>query len=153
MLLDVNECEEGRQVCGYGAECINRPGSHDCVCPRGYTGDPYNGVCSPNRVKCVNDGDCSPNEKCVQPGECVCPPPFFTDQVDGNKCKSMYRIHQYNNCNLKNKLFSSLHLHEPKSKYCHCHLLYIFLVLKGQNVHMVLLFYYNNYFDMEVQFV
>lgn len=100
MLLDINECEEGRQVCGYGAECINRPGSHDCVCPRGYTGDPYNGVCSPSRVKCVNDGDCSPNEKCVQPGECVCPPPFFTDQVDGNKCKSMYRLHQYNSCNL-----------------------------------------------------
>jgi len=51
------------------------------------------------------------------------------------------------------QLFSSLHLHKPKSKYCHCHLLYIFLALKGQNVHMVLLFYYNNYFDMEVQFV
>jgi len=92
LLLDINECEEGRQVCGYGAECINRPGSHECVCPRGYTGDPYNSICSPSRVKCVSDGDCSPNEKCVQPGECVCPPPFFTDQVDGNKCKSMFYV-------------------------------------------------------------
>lgn len=79
-------------MCGYGALCVNRPGSHECVCPRGYTGDPYNSVCSPNRVKCVNDGDCSPNEKCVQPGECVCPPPFFTDPLDGNKCKSTSNI-------------------------------------------------------------
>ena len=90
LFADINECEEGRQVCGYGAECVNKPGAYECVCPRGYTGDPYNSVCSPSRVKCVNDGDCSHNEKCVQPGECICPPPFFTDPLDGNKCKSKY---------------------------------------------------------------
>ncbi|KAG8232834.1 hypothetical protein J437_LFUL013160, partial [Ladona fulva] len=85
---DVNECTEIRQVCGFGAECINRPGTHECVCPTGFSGDPYHGVCSPDQIRCINDGDCQPNEKCVQPGECVCPPPFFTDALDGNKCKS-----------------------------------------------------------------
>ena len=57
MFVDINECEEGKQVCGYGAECVNKPGKYECICPRGYTGDPYNSVCSPSRVKCVNDGD------------------------------------------------------------------------------------------------
>ncbi|CAG2055426.1 unnamed protein product, partial [Timema podura] len=85
---DINECTEGRHVCGYGAECINKLGAHECKCPRGYSGDPYNGVCSPDQVRCVSDGDCSSNEKCVQPGECVCPPPFFSDPLDANKCKS-----------------------------------------------------------------
>lgn len=85
---DIDECVEGRQVCGYGAECINRLGSHECRCPPGQSGDPYNGVCTLDQVRCVADSDCSSNEKCVQPGECVCPPPFFTDPHDDNKCKS-----------------------------------------------------------------
>ncbi|KAJ8890121.1 hypothetical protein PR048_009628 [Dryococelus australis] len=85
---DVNECVESHHVCGYGAECINKAGSYECVCPRGYSGDPYHGVCSPDQVRCIADADCSPNEKCVQPGECVCPAPFFSDTTDSNKCKS-----------------------------------------------------------------
>jgi len=78
----------GHQVCGYGAECINLPGSHQCVCPHGYGGDPYNGLCSPAQKRCTNDHECKANEKCVQPGECVCPPPFYTDPLNGNLCKS-----------------------------------------------------------------
>lgn len=85
---DINECTEGRQVCGYGAECINRPGSYECVCPHGYGGDPYNGLCSPAQKRCTSDNECKANEKCVQPGECVCPPPFYTDALDGNHCKN-----------------------------------------------------------------
>lgn len=92
MFIDVNECTEGRQVCGYGAECLNAPGSYKCICPHGYSGDPFNGVCSPDQVRCVSDSDCSANEKCVQPGECVCPPPFFMDLLDGNKCKSNFSL-------------------------------------------------------------
>lgn len=86
--LDINECEESRTACGYGAECVNLKGSHKCVCPKGHSGDPFHGVCSPDQVRCVQDGDCLPNEKCVQPGECVCPLPFYQDMQDGNKCKS-----------------------------------------------------------------
>lgn len=86
--LDVNECKENRQVCGYGAECVNLPGGFECHCPTGYGGDPYNGLCSPAQKRCISDNECSANEKCVQPGECVCPPPFFMDSQDGNKCKN-----------------------------------------------------------------
>lgn len=58
------------------------------MCPHGYGGDPYNGLCSPAQKRCTNDNECKANEKCVQPGECVCPPPFYTDPLDGNLCKS-----------------------------------------------------------------
>lgn len=83
---DVDECVEG-QPCGYGAQCVNRAQGFQCVCPPGYGGDPHR-FCSPSQVRCVTDGDCTANEKCVQPGECVCPPPYFTDATDNNKCKS-----------------------------------------------------------------
>ncbi len=53
-----------------------------------YIGDPYNGACTPSQVRCASDGQCRTNEKCIQPGECICPPPFFTDSGDNNKCKS-----------------------------------------------------------------
>ncbi|RZC36342.1 EGF CA domain containing protein [Asbolus verrucosus] len=82
---DINECIEGQQVCGYGAECVNSIGSYECHCPRGYSGEPYNGLCSPAQKRCISDSECSANERCVQPGECVCPPPFFTDPQDNNK--------------------------------------------------------------------
>lgn len=86
--LDVDECAEGQATCGYGAECVNKLGGYDCTCPAGYGGDPYNGLCSPPHRRCAADGECGNNEKCVQPGECVCPPPYFLDTTDGNKCKS-----------------------------------------------------------------
>ncbi|KAJ8936985.1 hypothetical protein NQ314_012067 [Rhamnusium bicolor] len=98
--VDINECMEQQQVCGYGAECTNRPGSYECNCPLGYSGDPYNGLCSPAQKKCINDKECSQNERCVQPGECVCPPPFFTDPQDDNKCKSPCERHP---CGLNSK--------------------------------------------------
>ena len=87
---DINECTEGRPACSYNAECHNTVGSHKCVCPKGYTGDPYNGVCTPVQVRCVHDADCGPNEDCIEPGECICPLPFYTDIFDGNKCKSKF---------------------------------------------------------------
>lgn len=86
---DINECDRTRhQSCGYGAECINLPGSYECQCPPGYSGDAYNGACSPSQVRCISDNECSANEKCIQPGECICPPPYYTDPQDNNKCKS-----------------------------------------------------------------
>lgn len=85
---DVDECNEGRQVCGYGADCHNVPGGFECHCPQGYSGDPYHGLCAPAQRRCASDRECGANEKCVQPGECVCPPPFFLDAFDGNLCKN-----------------------------------------------------------------
>ncbi|CAG0881855.1 unnamed protein product [Darwinula stevensoni] len=88
---DINECRfsNGQRVCGFGADCVNLPGSYECLCPPGSRGDPYQGVCSlAARIECQRDTDCGANERCVQPGECICPPPFFVDTTDGNKCKS-----------------------------------------------------------------
>ncbi|CAH0390731.1 unnamed protein product [Bemisia tabaci] len=84
---DIDECAEIAQACGYGAECINKRGGYECLCNQGTSGDPYI-LCSPAQIKCFNHHDCQANEKCIQPGECVCPPPFITDRLDGNKCKS-----------------------------------------------------------------
>ena len=86
--VDVDECTGNRRPCGPGAECLNEPGSYTCKCPPGHEGDPYNGACTASQQRCTKDTECSANEKCVQPGECVCQPPFFTDTEDGNKCKS-----------------------------------------------------------------
>lgn len=41
--IDVNECAENQHSCGFGAECINRAGSYECLCPPGYDGDAYHG--------------------------------------------------------------------------------------------------------------
>lgn len=86
--VDVDECVERQSPCGYGAECINTQGSFNCICPQGYSGDPYHGLCAPAQRRCSSDKECLTNEKCVQPGECICPPPFFLDPSDGNKCKN-----------------------------------------------------------------
>lgn len=87
--VDVDECEErGAQLCAFGAQCVNKPGSYSCHCPEGYQGDAYNGLCALAQRKCAADRECAANEKCIQPGECVCPPPYFLDPQDNNKCKS-----------------------------------------------------------------
>ena len=36
---DENECETGGHNCNFNAECINLPGSFDCNCTTGYSGD------------------------------------------------------------------------------------------------------------------
>ena len=97
---DVDECQSGlggngQAVCGFGAECINLPGRFECRCPANYTGDAYGtkGACSPSQVRCVADGECGTNQRCVQPGECICPPPYYTDTEDGGKCKSPCERH------------------------------------------------------------
>ena len=85
---DIDECAATSRPCGFGALCENKVGSFSCVCPIGTTGDPYAGLCSANQAQCSRDRDCRPNEKCVEPGQCICPPPFFADTTDGGKCKS-----------------------------------------------------------------
>lgn len=38
LLLDINECEDKSNISCYGI-CINTPGSYNCTCLKGYTGD------------------------------------------------------------------------------------------------------------------
>lgn len=85
---DINECTTGQPACGFDAECINTIGSYICKCPSGYSQDSISGHCTLIKKRCISDSDCFPNEKCIQPGQCVCPPPFYLDVTDGQKCKS-----------------------------------------------------------------
>lgn len=45
--VDVDECTEeptaAAQACGANAICTNRPGTYDCACPPGFTGNPFSG--------------------------------------------------------------------------------------------------------------
>lgn len=89
---DINECLErkpdGSLPCGVNAHCYNEIGSYTCSCPPGTTGDPYLTGCYMDKIQCSSDGDCNENERCVQPGKCICPPPYFVDNKDNNRCKS-----------------------------------------------------------------
>ena len=40
--LDINECEVGSHRCHTQATCCNSPGSFDCFCNVGYSGDGQN---------------------------------------------------------------------------------------------------------------
>ncbi len=37
--VDVNECSAGTAICDAAANCVNTPGSYQCVCKAGYSGD------------------------------------------------------------------------------------------------------------------
>jgi len=37
--VDVDECAVNNRGCSPSADCINTPGSFDCTCLPGYTGD------------------------------------------------------------------------------------------------------------------
>ena len=39
--LDVDECEEGTDLCNGNALCNNNIGSYECVCMEGYEGDGF----------------------------------------------------------------------------------------------------------------
>ena len=56
---DVNECLSGQNVCGINAFCKNLPGSYDCICPQGFSGNPF--------VSC---------QQCAAGAACSCLPPY-----------------------------------------------------------------------------
>jgi hypothetical protein len=63
---DINECLiSNKNVCGYNAFCKNFPGSYECSCPDGFTGNPF--------IEC----------KACSNGSCHCPEPFKLD-LNGN---------------------------------------------------------------------
>lgn len=71
--MEINECELMPNMCSHG-QCMNTPGSFECMCNRGYIYDI-------NSHQCIDDNECnrnpcSGNAQCVNlPGsfECQCP--------------------------------------------------------------------------------
>ena len=39
---DIDECTEGSNNCNVYADCIDNPGSFECVCKTGFSGDGFN---------------------------------------------------------------------------------------------------------------
>lgn len=96
---DINECTEIKEwtVCGAYTECVNLPGSYECICSPGYTGVPRKG-CTLIEIRC-HGNDCPPNQKCIH-GQCQCLQPFV---LEGQTCKNpcdLQQCGQYAECHL-----------------------------------------------------
>eukprot|EP00742_Colponemidia_sp_Colp-10_P000287 GILJ01000323.1.p1 GENE.GILJ01000323.1~~GILJ01000323.1.p1 ORF type:complete len:764 (-),score=74.11 GILJ01000323.1:223-2232(-) len=83
---DINECLEGNGGCSGNATCVNTPGSRECNCNSGFTGDGI--VCIPSFLAdcSINNGDCDVNarcEMCKLPGcrmrTCTCKAGYMGD--------------------------------------------------------------------------
>ena len=63
---DVNECALGIDACSDVADCFNTPGSYNCQCPQGYTGDGFSCVIENilNNECLELTHDCGPNSLC-----------------------------------------------------------------------------------------
>lgn len=38
-IVDIDECDQGQHDCDTNANCINKPGTYDCDCKIGFTGN------------------------------------------------------------------------------------------------------------------
>lgn len=61
---DINECDQVPFPCATGAQCYNKIGSFECVCPTGTSGEPYQAGCEPPKGECTTDHDCSDHKTC-----------------------------------------------------------------------------------------
>ncbi|VDM39507.1 unnamed protein product [Toxocara canis] len=90
---DINECEQGTNVCWNGGTCVNTPGSWHCECPPGFTDSwcmSHVNQCLPS--PCLNQGTCldfGTGFKCVCMSgfhgkfcEQKCPPGFEGDNCE-----------------------------------------------------------------------
>lgn len=58
--------------CAPGANCRDKPGSYECVCPVDTIGDPYVKGCTPIQG-CTTDHDCSVDRECdTGSKQCIC---------------------------------------------------------------------------------
>ncbi|VDM76976.1 unnamed protein product [Strongylus vulgaris] len=84
--VDIDECSESN-VCGAHSECVNRPGSYDCTCDKGYRFEENGGGC-------VDINECRESDPCGKasgveclnrPGtyECICKDGFDGDPKRG----------------------------------------------------------------------
>ena len=93
-IIEIDECagEGDGNDCDVNAFCVNTPGSFECICNPGYTGD---GVSCLDENECLEEGygnNCDANAACVNtPGnfECICNPGYTGNGVsclDENEC-------------------------------------------------------------------
>ncbi len=85
-VTDNNECEDDPSVCDMNADCTNTPGSYECSCRAGFTGDGVTctecddgkyGLNCASECSCVSRGTCN-----KVTGECTCASiPGFSDAV------------------------------------------------------------------------
>ncbi len=84
---DLDECLQvnhvAKHVCGVNAVCKNLPGSYDCECPQGFSGNPFVGcrICQGEECGCAapstfvngrcQTSGCSGDSDCASPAQCV----------------------------------------------------------------------------------
>ncbi|XP_022241754.1 adhesion G protein-coupled receptor E2-like, partial [Limulus polyphemus] len=112
---DINECLEPNS-CGKGAQCQNNPGSYDCRCPQGFSGDPYQSCQDVD--ECVHN-PCGSGAICtnlIGGYQCSCPPGYSGDPtpsagcVDVDECLDPdFHCGQLAGC-----------INTPGSYYCQC---------------------------------
>ncbi|XP_065674611.1 latent-transforming growth factor beta-binding protein 2 isoform X2 [Hydra vulgaris] len=64
---DINECENP-SICAENSECVNTPGSYECICKNGFVGD-Y--AVSDNRRRCYDVNECAQRAS-LCPTQTVC---------------------------------------------------------------------------------
>ncbi|KAM9766649.1 nidogen-2 isoform 2-T2 [Menidia menidia] len=77
---DVDECAEGRSTCGDHSQCVNLPGSHRCLCQRGFE-FAYDGRTCVDIDECTSS-PCNINARCLNEQgsfQCQCQPGFYGD--------------------------------------------------------------------------
>ncbi|XP_048463766.1 uncharacterized protein LOC109933519 [Rhincodon typus] len=89
ILTDVNECVSGSHDCHSLASCFNSPGSFQCVCEAGYTGDGRN-CTDVNECADPAMNQCDPNAECLNSDgsySCECKP-YYTG--NGTHCEGCF---------------------------------------------------------------
>uniref|UniRef100_H2LFX1 Nidogen 2 n=1 Tax=Oryzias latipes TaxID=8090 RepID=H2LFX1_ORYLA len=77
---DIDECAEGVSSCGEHSECLNLPGSHRCLCSRGFE-FAYDGRTCVDIDEC-SSSPCHINARCINElgsFQCLCQPGFTGD--------------------------------------------------------------------------
>lgn len=66
--LDIDECEEDRQLCDSNQDCYNSPGSYICACKNGFTKDFQTGACVGNFL--ISELEIPPHKFILDINEC-----------------------------------------------------------------------------------
>ncbi len=82
--VDVNECTTGQNDCApatAGGQCVNKPGSFECTCKAGFTGDGK--TCG-----CAQGYEVGPSGSCVDANECTAGTSTCAPEAQGGKCSN-----------------------------------------------------------------